>query len=116
MANFRNLRVWNVGMEILREVYELTDGFPRTGAGELKSQLRRSAISIPSNIAEGANRGRDSEFKRFLSIALGSCGELDAQLEMASVIRLITGRSYDRLVEKVDWEGKMLRQLMKRME
>jgi four helix bundle protein len=115
MANFRKLRVWQLGMDIVADVHGITDGFPRNGTGELKAQMRRCAISIASNIAEGANRGSDAEFKRFLAIALGSCGELDAQLEMAQVIQLVTGQAYEVLAGKVDREGKMLRQLMKRM-
>ena len=94
MADFRKMRVWELGMDILAAVYELTERMPRTGCGELRSQMRRCAISVPSNIAEGANRGRDTEFRRFVDIALGSCGELDAQLEMAGVIGVMSGSQY----------------------
>jgi four helix bundle protein len=80
---FRDLLVWQRSMELTLEVYRCTQGFPREEVYGLTSQMRRSAVSIPSNIAEGQGRGSDREFSRFLDIARGSLCELQTQLEIA---------------------------------
>ena len=116
MANYNELRVWKLGMIIVNSVHELTQSFPRTGAGELKSQMKRAAISIPSNIAEGANRSHDADFRRFLLIALGSCGELSTQVHIALALQYADGHICDRLAESLDYEGKMLRRLIQKLE
>jgi four helix bundle protein len=81
--SFRDLRVWKKSMELAGAAYRLTRGFPREEAFGLSSQLRRSAISIPSNIAEGHGRMNAREFKHFLLIARGSNSELQTQLQLA---------------------------------
>ena len=80
---FRDLLVWQKGIVLVRSVYALTEFFPREEMYGLSSQMRRAAVSIPSNIAEGKMRGTDNEFRRFLLIAYGSSGELQTQLEIA---------------------------------
>ena len=112
MANVKTLRVWNVGMDIVEAVGRLAGMLPKMGAGELRSQMMRAAISIPSNIAEGAGRGSDREFKRFVGIALGSCRELETQLGIVQQLGLGEQVLCAQLVEQVDYEGRMLRRLM----
>jgi len=85
MRNFRTLDIWKEGIEITREIYENLDYFPNRERYGLLSQICRSAVSIPSNIAEGASRD-NKEYKRFLSFALGSSFELETQLIIASQI------------------------------
>lgn len=80
IKNFKDLRIWQKGIEIVKDVYSLTKKFPREELYGLTSQLRRSAISIPSNIAEGFKRYHNREYKQFLHIALGSSAELESQL------------------------------------
>jgi four helix bundle protein len=82
--SFRDLNVWQKSMELTTAVYHVTQNFPREEAFGLTSQLRRSAISIPSNIAEGHGRMNPREFRHFLLIARGSNCELQTQLELAS--------------------------------
>jgi len=85
MANlqgFRDLRVWQDAMDLVIKVMKLTESLPHHELYGLGSQIRRSAISVPSNIAEGWGRNGDKEFMRFLDIAYGSLCELDTQLEI----------------------------------
>jgi four helix bundle protein len=76
----KSLDVWNAGMELVTRLYEATRSFPAEEIYGLTSQLRRSAVSIPSNIAEGAARNGDKEFVQFLYVALGSLAELETQI------------------------------------
>jgi four helix bundle protein len=77
------LRAWQEAVALVTEVYKLTAAFPRDEVYALTSQMRRSAISVPSNIAEGAARTTDKEFLQFLSIARGSLSELETQIIIA---------------------------------
>ena len=86
---YENLKVWQEAMSLVEIVYSLTKQFPSYEKFDLISQLRRSAISIPSNIAEGKGRNSDKEFKQFLYIARGSLFELRTQLEIARRLRYI---------------------------
>jgi four helix bundle protein len=80
---YTNLKVWEASMSLAEEIYSLTVDFPADEKFGLVSQLKRSAISVPSNIAEGKGRNSDKEFKQFLYIARGSLFELRTQLELA---------------------------------
>ncbi|MDM1086237.1 four helix bundle protein [Myroides odoratimimus] len=84
MKTHKDLDVWKYSREFVSTVYTLTKGFPRDEVYGLISQIRRSAVSIPSNIAEGSARKGDKEFIHFLYIALGSTAELETQLLLAS--------------------------------
>lgn len=77
---YQRLQVWQEAIELVTEVYWLTSRFPDSEKFGLVGQMRRAAVSIPSNIAEGAGRGSDKEFRRFLMIARGSLQELETQL------------------------------------
>lgn len=77
MRDFRELKVWEKAHHLAVKVYNATEDFPQREAFGLTSQMRRSAVSIPSNIAEGCGRRGDAEFARFLSIAMGSASELE---------------------------------------
>jgi len=83
MKSHKDLDVWKKSMEMVANIYRLTRQFPSDEQFGLTSQIRRSAISIPSNIAEGAARNSDREFKQFLYIALGSASEVETQLLIA---------------------------------
>ncbi|MBN1820679.1 MAG: four helix bundle protein [Prolixibacteraceae bacterium] len=77
MKNFKKLKVWEKSIELVKNIYLNTNSFPKEEIYSLTSQIRRSAISIPSNIAEGAGRGTKKEFNNFLNITLGSTYELE---------------------------------------
>ena len=82
MRNFRNLQVWAESMELVKEVYHITEKLPKDEKFGLTSQMRRAAISIPANIAEGSSRRTSVDFARFLDIALGSSFELETYIEL----------------------------------
>ena len=73
IKNFRDLEVWKLGKAICLDVYRLTKPFPKDELYGLTSQMRRGAVAIPSNVAEGFNRAHNKEYRQFLHIALGSC-------------------------------------------
>ena len=81
--NFKELDVWHLGVELAETVYRVTARFPKSEIFALSSQMRRAAVSIPSNIAEGRSRDSRREFLYFLSISRGSLAELETQLELA---------------------------------
>ena len=80
MKTHRDLKVWQNSLDLVTEIYKLTKAFPNSETFGLACQIQRSAVSVPSNIAEGAARNSNKEFSRFLSIALGSLAELETQL------------------------------------
>lgn len=84
MRNFRKLNVWILGMEIVKDIYLLTKDLPAYEQYGLTNQIRRAAISIPSNIAEGSSRKTNPDFARFLEVALGSSFEIETQLVIAN--------------------------------
>ncbi len=83
VRNYRELKVWQKGIELVKSVYRLTQSFPKSEMYGLSSQMQRAAVSIPSNIAEGQGRQHTGEFRQFLHVALGSAAELDTQLVVA---------------------------------
>ncbi len=89
MATHKDLDIWKLGVELVEGVYKVTSNFPREEMYSLISQMRKAALSIPSNIAEGAARNSDKEFLQFLYIALGSLAELETQIIIASKLKYI---------------------------
>jgi four helix bundle protein len=108
---FEDLEVWKLGMETAKAVYALTRLFPVEEKYGLVSQLRRSALSVPSNIAEGSARGSDRDFMRFISIALGSAAELKTQVIFCREIGFIKPADFLIIYEEVNRLGRMLRGL-----
>jgi four helix bundle protein len=90
MHRFKNLKVWQTGIDLVVLVYQSTKKFPSEEKFGLTSQINRSVVSICSNIAEGAGRGTDKEFKNFLSIALASSFELETQLILGNRLNFIS--------------------------
>jgi len=91
MSNYRELELWKRSISLAKFVYELTAGFPASELYGLTSQMRRSSVSIASNVAEGAARGTDKEFIHFLHIAMGSIAELDTQYVLSKELQFIDG-------------------------
>lgn len=98
----RNLMSWQKTMDFAVDVYQLTKNFPHEELYALTSQLRRAAVSAPSNIAEGAAGRTRQQFANFLSNAIGSLNEIDTQLELALRLGYITRTDYDRLFQPLD--------------
>ena len=85
--SYQKLRVWQRSVDLVAEIYALTSSFPAEERFGISIQLRRAAVSIPSNIAEGSRRGGSKEFKYFLRIALGSASEIETQLIIAKRLK-----------------------------
>jgi four helix bundle protein len=111
-SSFRDLEVWRESMTLVEEVYVLSRGFPSEERFGLTSQFRRAAVSIPSNIGEGARRKRRKAFLYHLDIALGSQGEVDVQLELAMRLAFCTSEKRDVIQQRVDRVGRMLNGLI----
>ena len=93
---------WQKAMDFAVDVYEVTRNFPQEELYALTSQLRRAALSAPSNIAEGAAGRTRQQFSNFLSNAIGSLNEIDTQLELAVRFGYVTAADYDRLYQSLD--------------
>jgi len=115
MQDFRNLKVWQKGHAITLLVYQATGGFPKHELFGLTSQMRRSASSIPTNIAEGCGRGSDSDFGRFLQIAMGSACELDYQLLLSRDLSYLSAEVHEQIGQEVSEVKRMLAGLMQRV-
>jgi four helix bundle protein len=115
MHNFKQLRIWQKAMALVKDLYHITSDFPKGQEFELKSQMQRAAISIPSNIAEGAGRGTDNEFKRFLQISNGSCCELETQILISEALGFIDKSVSSALLEKINEIQKMNYVLRKKL-
>ena len=100
-------------MELATDVYRLTLNFPKAELYGLTSQLRRAAVSVPSNIAEGYGRDATGSYIQFLKTARGSCNELETQLELAARIGAIEGMKIEATVRKADSIGRMLSALIR---
>ena len=114
--SFRNLKIWEKGMDLSIDCYRLTKRFPKDEQYGLTSQIRRAAVSVPANIAEGFGRESTGDFIRFLRIAQGSLKELETLLELTSRIEDLptpeSARSLDSCIEI----GKMTRSLIRKLE
>lgn len=113
MKTHKDLNVWQESINLVTLIYEKTKSFPKDELFSLTSQIRRSAISIPSNIAEGAARESNKEFLRFLFISQGSISELDTQLLIANNLNFLSKDDYVELAEKLVSIRKMLAGLIK---
>lgn len=115
MKNFKNLIVWQKSMELVKNIYDITNNFPNSEMYGLTSQIRRSAISIPSNIAEGSGRSR-KEMSHFLSIAIVSSFELETQLILSKDINYINKELFTQINSNLDEVQKMMFGLQKRLK
>lgn len=106
--SYRDLIVWQKAMELVVAVYEVTDRFPPEEKFNLISQMRRSAVSIPSNIAEGRYRGTKPDYRQFLRIAFGSGAELETQVELAKRLPRTKHLDYSKVDAPLSEVMKML--------
>ena len=113
MGDYRALRVWKAAYDLSLTVYRATAGFPREERFGLSSQLRCAAVSIVSNIAEGASRGAEKEFTRFLWVARGSVAELHTQVLLARDLHILRPEAGEPLQRDVEQVARMLMALLK---
>jgi len=115
MRNYKDLFVWQKSMALVTEVYSITRLFPKEELYGLASQIRRSAVSIPSNIAEGYGRYSTNDYTRFLQIAIGSLYELQTQLEICLNLGYLSKDTFEKIYEQSREIERMLSSLIKKV-
>jgi len=113
IQGYRDLDVWKRSIELVKKVYLMTKEFPKDEIYGLVNQMRRSAVSIPSNIAEGKTRQYKNEYIQFLYIALGSCAELETQVAISKELSYLKREIETELLEEIDHICRMTRNLIK---
>ena len=108
MHNFRELRIWKESMEIAKIVHSFTLQFPKDERFAITQQINKCSVSIPSNIAEGAGRVSKKDFKHFISIAIGSCFELETQLILSGEFNYLDKEKLTELLIKITTLQKMM--------
>ena len=111
--NYQDLIVWQKAMDVAAEVYKVVKKLPKEETFVLSTQMRRAAVSIPSNIAEGQSRGSKKEFIRFLSIAMGSKSELETQLLLTVKVGYLSDFDIEKAMGLLAETGKLLSSLVK---
>jgi four helix bundle protein len=115
VKDYKDLKVWQKGIEIVDKVYALTAKFPKEELYGLTLQMRKASVSIPSNISEGFVRGHTNEYRQFLRVSLGSCAELDTQSIIANRRKYIIKQELDELAEDINYESRMLVSLINKL-
>jgi len=115
IKTFRDLDIWNVGIKLVKDIYKSTEEFPKHEVYGLVNQMRRSAVSIPSNVAEGFRRYHNREYKQFLYTSLGSCAELETQITIAKELKYIQKSKEAVLLERLDHICRMISNLLKKL-
>jgi four helix bundle protein len=115
-TSYRDLRVWQFGMELVIAVYHQTRGFPKEEIYGLTSQMRRSAVSVPSNIAEGKGRSTDRDRSLFFCHARGSLLELETQILIAQHLKYVVPSEAEKLMTKSTQLGRMLNALIQSLK
>jgi four helix bundle protein len=113
--DYRDLLAWRRGIDLVKLVYDLTTKFPSHELYGLSSQVRRAAVSVPSNIAEGQSRRHNAEFNQFLSIALGSTAEIDTQLLIAHELEYIAEADYNNARIRIEEIRRLIRGLQAKL-
>jgi four helix bundle protein len=108
MHNYLELRIWQRSRELVKLIYQLTESFPDSQKYGLTNQMQRAAVSIPSNIAEGAGRNSSKDFVRFLDIANGSAFELETQLFLSSDLGYTTINQVENIISELKEIQKMI--------
>ena len=111
----KDLIVWQKGIELSRQIYLLTERFPKEEIYGITSQMRRAAVSIPSNIAEGRSRGTCKDFIQFLRIALGSISELETQIEIVKQLPQTKTLSYQEIDILLNELSRMVMSMIKKL-
>lgn len=115
MKNFKDLLVWQKAIALVVFIYKITKDFPVDERYGLVNQMRRSAVSIPSNIAEGNLRTTDKDSRQFISIDRGSCAELETQSFISYGLKYLNDKNYQELIIKIEEVAKMLSSLYSKL-
>lgn len=116
MKDFRSLKVWEKGHELVLKIYRVTENFPKQEMYGITSQIRRSAVSVPTNIAEGCGKDTDAELKRYCLIAMGSSSELEYLLLLSHDLNYLSEESYQELQNQLIEARKMLNAFIRKLK
>ena len=116
MHNYKELEIWKLGVKFCPKIYLITNTFPKEEKFGLASQLNRAAVSVPSNIAEGFGRDGLGEYLYHLSVALGSCSELETQIILSAEIGYLSKLESEAILIEIDYLSKMLKNLSKALK
>ncbi|MGN7756522.1 four helix bundle protein [Chryseobacterium sp. 22532] len=116
MGNYKELLVWQKSVHFVTEIYTCTKNFPKEEIYALTNQIRRSAVSIPSNIAEGHSRRSTLDYIQFLKIARGSCAELETQLIISRNLNYLSLENFQKLSEATSEIAKMLNAIITKLQ
>ena len=112
MAHFKELIVWQKSINLVTEIYRITEKFPSNEIYGLTSQLRRASVSVPSNIAEGNTRRSKADYLQFLRIARGSCSEIETQIIISKNLEFIDDNTFETLILNIIEISKMINGLI----
>ncbi len=115
IRSFKQLRIWLKGMGVVKDTYEITRSYPKEEQYGLTSQMRRSAVSVPSNIAEGFRRYHPKEYKQFLRISMGSCAELETQVLISKDLGYLGEEKAGVICEELDHLSRMIMALLTKL-
>ena len=115
ITSFKDLRVWEAGIELVKAVYAVCAKLPREELYGLASQMKRAAVSVPSNIAEGHSRNHRAEYRQSVYVAIGSLAELETQLHLASALRLLSATDIAPVIQSINELRAMLITLGKKL-
>lgn len=113
--NFLKLEIWKKGRKLVKSIYVLSQKFPKEELFGLTSQVRRAAVSVPSNIAEGCGRGTDKQLSHFIDIAIGSICELETQFYLAFDLEYISASEQQNIIDEIISIRKMMFNFKKRL-
>ena len=113
MRTHKDLDIWKMSIELVKDIYEITEKFPNSEQFGLVSQLRKASVSIPSNIAEGSARNSDKEFIQFCYISLGSLSEVETQIIISNELNFITKNMSNKILTKIETIRKKLLNFIK---
>ncbi len=108
IKTFRDLRIWQEGIKLVKGIYQLTKKFPKDEKYGLTTQMRRASVSVPSNVAEGFRRNYKKEFKQFLNIALSSLAELETQIVISKELNYINVSQEEPFLKDIDYISRMI--------
>ena len=116
MHNYNNLQIWQSGMDLAQAIYQTCDNLPNHEKYGLISQMQRAAVSIPSNIAEGAGRPTNKDFSHFIGIAIGSAFEVETQLQIAKKRKYLLDDVFNEVVSELQSEEKQINTFISKLK
>lgn len=114
--SYRDLDAWKHAVELVTETYRATEGFPKSQTYSLAQQIQRSAVSVPSNIAEGQGRKSPGEFTYHIRVARGSLYELETQMIVAKNLGYVDGVRYDSVLDRIQNVGRLINGLLRYLD